>query len=230
MNTHLQPQPPVVRREGLGCFGKGCLILCLLFLFFLIAGAVGIYWGMKRHPEVVQGAFWASRTHILSDKPAEVPHFETTDEDIASAKQKWKAFDQATKREEPAQIELTADDLNNLIASNERSRGKAFVTIEGNQLHAKTSLPLGNYLNGTGLSGYYLNGEITVDSNGADSIAKSGLAAVTVNGKALPPNVLNWQYRNKPLHDYLGELQTTSVFIRDGKVILSRQAPPPAQP
>src|SRR5207245_10565157 len=41
-------------------------------------------------------------------------------------------------RDQPAHIELTADDLNNLIAENRRARGKAFVAIEGNRLHIQT--------------------------------------------------------------------------------------------
>ncbi len=234
MNTYIQPQPiPPLRREGLGCFGKGCLILCLLILFLLIACAVGVWWGMKRHPELLQATSWAARTHLVSDKPTQIPAFDTTEENIAASKEKWKTFDQASRHDEAAQVELSADDLNNLIAANKHARGKAFVTIEGNRLQVKTSIPLTDYLSNTGLNGYYLNGEIAVESKGPHSLETPNLEAVTVNGKALPATVLDWQYRERPLRDYLGDYEkqyrVTTAEIRDGKLILSRQAAPAPQ-
>ena len=63
---------------------------------------------------------------------------------MAAAERKWKDF--KNTRDQPAHIELTADDLNNLIAENRHARGKAFVAIEGNRLRIQTSVPLNEFV------------------------------------------------------------------------------------
>ena len=142
MSTWLEPPPPPYRR-GMGCFGKGCLILCCFIFFLLLAGAVGVYVGMKHYSALGHSFLWARKTHVLAEEPSPVPQFDTTDENISAAKQKWEDFENT--RDQPAHIELTADDLNNLIAKNRHARGKAFVAIEGNRLRIQTSVPLGEF-------------------------------------------------------------------------------------
>ena len=237
MTGWIEPPPP--QRRGTGCVGKGCLILCCLLLFLMVAGAVGIYLGMKKHSAVVHAAVWARKTHLLADEPAPVPQFETTQENIAVTKQKWSNFRNATPNdvaaENPAtpdvprdtragQVELTADDLNNLIAANRHIRGKAFVSIEGNRLHVQTSVPVGEYVGG---AGYYLNGDIVVESNGARSLDSSPLGGITINGQSVPSDALDWKYGGRSLRDYLSAYTSKNdlgpIEIRDGKVIINRR-------
>jgi len=237
MTGWIEPPPP--QRRGTGCVGKGCLILCCLLLFLMVAGAVGIYLGMKKHSAVVHAAVWARKTHLLADEPAPVPQFETTQENIAVTKQKWSNFRSATPNdvaaENPAtpdvprdtragQVELTADDLNNLIAANRHIRGKAIVSIEGNRLHVQTSVPVGEYVGG---AGYYLNGDIVVESNGARSLDSSPLGGITINGQSVPSDALDWKYGGRSLRDYLSAYTSKNdlgpIEIRDGKVIINRR-------
>jgi hypothetical protein len=223
MTTYIQPPPP--RPRGMGCLGKGCLILSCFILFLLVAGAIGIYWGLKHHSGIVRGVVWASKNHLLADQPAPVPEFHTTEDEIAAAEQKWKAFERAADRNEPAHIELSATDLNNLIAANPRARGKAFVSIEGNRARMQASLPVGEYL---GSSGYYLNGEITLESDGPHSLDGPNLRRITINNHPVPGDVLDWQFKSRRLKEYLSQYQSdydvTSVEVRDGKLILHRGA------
>src|SRR5207244_902129 len=118
-------------------------------------GAIGLYYGMRTHSAVLRSFLWAKKTHVLAQEPSPVPQFETTDENMNAAKQKWEDFENT--RDQPAHVELTAEDLNNLIAHNRHARGKAFVAIEGNRLRIQTSVPLGEYV---GRGRYYLNGDI----------------------------------------------------------------------
>lgn len=219
--THIQPQPPP--RQGMGCLGKGCLILCCFILFLLVLGSIGVWWGYKHHSGVMKGAVWASQIHLLANKPAPVPDFPTTPENVAAAKQKWDAFEQAGDRKQPATIELTAADINNLIAGSRHANGKVFVSIEGNRLHVQTSVPLGEYV---GRVGYFLNGDIVVESSSVRSLDQPSLAGVTVNGQPLPQDVLDWQVKSRSVGSYLseyrGEYEINSAEIRDGKVILQR--------
>jgi hypothetical protein len=65
MNALLEQQP----KRGMGCFGKGCLILIVLAILLVVVGVGGTYWGLR---------------HVyLSDKPAPIP--ETTAPTEASA-------------------------------------------------------------------------------------------------------------------------------------------------
>ena len=237
MTGWIEPPPP--QRRGTGCVGKGCLVLCCLLLFLMIAGAVGIYLGMRKHSAIVHAAVWAKKTHLLADEPAPVPQFETTQENIAATKQKWSNFRNATPNDvavetpptagvprdtRAGQVELTADDLNNLIAANRHIRGKAFVSIEGNRLHVQTSVPVGEYVGG---AGYYLNGDIVVESNGARSLDSSPLGGITVNGQSVPSDALDWKYGGRSLRDYLSAYVSKNdlgpIEIRDGKVIINKR-------
>ncbi len=210
----------------MGCLGKGCLILSGLILFLLIAGAVGIYYGFKTHSAVVHGLAWAQNAHVLSAEPSPVPQFETTEENMQAAARKWNDFETASRTHEPARVELTADDLNNLIARNRHARGKAFVSIENNRLHVQTSVPLGEYI---GRNGYYMNGDIVVQTDGPRSLDHPPFNSITVNGRPLPPDLLGWKYRSRPLSDYVAEYQgnvnANTFEIRDGKLILNKNSP-----
>src|SRR5439155_19705995 len=143
MNTWIEGPPPREKR-GMGCVGKGCLILACFINFLMIAAAIGLYFGMRTHSAVLHSFSWAKKMHVPTEEPSPVPQFETTEENINAAKLKWEDFENA--RDQPAHIELTADDLNNLIAKNRDARGKAFVAIEGNRLRVQTSVPLGEYV------------------------------------------------------------------------------------
>ena len=221
MNTWIEGPPPR-RKGGMGCLGKGCLILSCFIVFLIIAGAIGLYFGMRTHSAVLHSFYWAKKMHVLAQEPSPVPQFETTDENISAAKLKWEDFEHS--RDQPARIELTADDLNNLIANNRHARGKAFVAIEGNRLRIQTSVPLGEYV---GRGRYYLNGDIVVVSDGPQSLENPPPSSITINNEPMPSDVLDWKYRDRPLRDYLGEYKRThgtgTIEIRDGKLIIDRR-------
>ncbi len=206
----------------MGCFGKGCFILLCLFLFLLIAGAVGIYYGMKTSSAVIHAAAWAQNAHVLATEPSPVPQFETTEDNIQATVRKWKTFETASRENQTAEVALTADDLNNLIARNGRARGKVFVSMENNRMHVQTSVPLSAYV---GREGYYLNGDIAVQSDGARSLDQPPLNNITVNGRPLPSDLLGWKYRSRPLGGYVAEFRQSNAInsfeIRDGKLILN---------
>src|SRR5947207_4620276 len=129
MNTWIEGPLPR-EKTGMGCLGKGCLILTCFIIFLIIAGAIGLYFGYKTHSAVLRSVLWAKKTHVLSQESSPVPQFATTEENIKTAEEKWREFE--ATRDQPARVELSADDLNNLIAKNRHLRGKVFVDIEGN--------------------------------------------------------------------------------------------------
>src|SRR5947207_15855159 len=110
MNTWIEGPSPREKRR-MGCVGKGCLILACFILFLLIAGAVGVFIGMKHYSALGRSFLWARKIHVLAAEPSPVPQFETAGESIDAAKRKWKDFENASHGSQPAHVELTTDDL-----------------------------------------------------------------------------------------------------------------------
>ena len=103
MNTWIEG-PSAQEKRGMGCVGKGCLILACFIVFLIIAGAIGLYFGMRTHSAVLHSVVWAKKAHVLSQEPSPVPQFETTDENMSAARQKWKDFENT--RNQPANRHL----------------------------------------------------------------------------------------------------------------------------
>jgi len=218
MNTWVEAPP---RRQGLGCFARGCLIVLVFAIVLGIACFAGVYWGFQRHSAIVHGIYWLAKTHSIGDAPVSLPEFSASDAQIQNVRERWEDFEQKTRAGQPAEIELTADDINTLIATNPDVRGKVFVVIDGNQLRLQASVPFGELI---GRRGYYFNGDITVEFKGAESLGNPQLNRIIVNGEQVPSGLLNWKYRSRPLRDYVGdyrnEFNIGTIEVRDGKLIL----------
>ncbi len=218
MNTWVEAPP---RRTGMGCFARGCLVLLVFAIVLGIACFAGMFWGFQRHSAIVHGIYWLAKTHSIADSPVSVPEFSASDNQIQSVRERWQDFEQKTRAGQPAEIELTADDINTLIATNPDARGKVFVVIDGNQLRLQTSVPFGELI---GRRGYYFNGNITVEFKGAESLENPQLNRIIVNGEQVPSGLLNWKYRSRRLReyvaDYRNEFNIDTIEVRDGKLIL----------
>jgi len=211
--------PPA--RKGLGCFARGCLILVVFAIVLAIACFAGMYWGFQRHSAILHGTYWLAKTHSIAEAPAPVPEFNASDDQIQAVHERCQDFEQKARAGQPAQLELTADDINTLIATNREARSKAFVSIEENRLRLQASIPLGELI---GRSGYYFNGDVAVELKGAESLENPQLNRIVVNGERVPSDLLSWKYRSKPLRDYLADYRNSydigTIEIRDGKLIL----------
>jgi hypothetical protein len=186
-----------------------------------IACFAGMYWGFQRHSAIVHGIYWLAKTHSIAEAPVPVPEFTASDQQIQSVHERCQDFEQKARAGQPAELELTADDLNGLIATNQDVRGKVFVSIEENRLRCQASVPVGNFI---GWSGYYFNGDITVELKGAESLENPQLNRIVVNNEPVPSDLLNWKYRSKRLRDYLADYRSESgvgtIEIRDGRLVL----------
>jgi hypothetical protein len=221
-NTWIEPPPP---QKGMGCFARGCLILLVFGIVLGLACIAGVYWGYRHHSAIVRGFYWATKTQVIADSRKEMPAYEAPPAQIEAVKERWRNFESAFEQNEPAEIELTADDLNDLIASNRHLRGNAFVSIEGNRLRARTSIPLQEFVR---QRGYYLNADIEIEFAGRQSLDRPRLSAIVVNGRTVPSDLLDWKLDSRELREYLTEFREKnnvgSIEIRDGKVILRSRA------
>ena len=218
MNTWVEAPP---RRKGLGCFARGCLTLLIFAIVLAIAGFAGLYWGLHRNSALFYGSYWLAKTQSLAQTPTPVPEFNASDQQIQLVQERWQDFEQKTRAGQAAEIELNADDINALIATSENVRGKVFVSIEGNQLRLQTSVPIGRFF---GRQGYYFNGNVFIELNGAQSADNPQFSRVTINGEPVPTDFLKWKYRFKELREYLAEqgnaYDVGAIEVREGKVIL----------
>jgi len=211
--------PP--RRRGLGCFGRGCLILVVFAIVLGIACFAGMYWGMYQHSAIFHGLYWLTKAQAIGQTPVSVPGFTASDAQIQSVHERCEDFEQKARAGQPAELELTSDDINTLISTNQDMRGKIFVSIDGDRLRCQASVPLGEIIP---RSGYYFNGDIAVELKSAESLENLQLSRISVNNETVPPDLLSWKYRSKRLRDYLAEYRNGSgvgtMEIRDAKLIL----------
>lgn len=218
MNTWVEAPP---RRKGLGCFARGCLIVLIFAIVLAIAGVAGLYWGLHRHSALFYGSYWMAKTRSIAEAPTPIPEFNASDQQIQLVRERWQEFEQKTRAGQPAEIELSADDINALIATTEEVRGKAFASIDGAQLRLQASMPIGGFL---GRPGYYFNGDVIIELEGAQSLDNPRVSRLTINGQQVPADFLDWKYRSRQLREYLAEernaYEVGTIEIRDGKVIL----------
>lgn len=224
-----QPQP----QPGLGCcLGKGCLILVALFFFLILALAGGAYFGLRT---------------FTSQEPRRLPPVETTEEKQQEVLQRWDNFENAVHEaratperaeasspnqttvpnnpEAKPSIELTAGDINQLIAANHRSRGKAFVTIENGVGHVSISIPISKKMN---FSGRYLNADVEVRSAPNGDLSGIQFSVRSPRGVQVPSRLLGFMSGSKSLQslvsgyvsEYRSEYDVTSLKIVDSKVVI----------
>jgi hypothetical protein len=218
MNTWVEAPP---RRKGLGCFARGCLILLVFAIVLAVACFAGMYWGLHRNSALFYGSYWLAKTRSIAEAPTPLPEFSAPDQRMQSFRERWQDFEQRARAGQPAEIELSGDDINSLIATGDDLRGKVFASIEGNQLRLRASVPIGGFL---GRPGYYFNGDVIIQLNDAQPLDAPRFSRITINGEQVPNDFLNWKYRSRHLREYLADQQNAydigTIEIRDGKVIL----------
>jgi hypothetical protein len=228
MNTRVEPPP----KRGMGCFAKGCLTLIVLAILLVVVGIGGTYWSLR---------------HVyLSDKPAPIPEASaptetsaatpgetsvaTPSEKSAEVRERLDTMKQAARAHERTGVELTAADINALIAANRKSRGMASVGIDGTVLQAQFSIPLQRldvpFRSAFGLNDRYLNATVTIVAPPGTNANSVQLSEVTLNGHGIPAGLLDWGLPGvgRSLRSYVikyaSHYGVTGGEIRDGKVIL----------
>jgi hypothetical protein len=214
----------------MGCFGSGCLILLVLAILLMVAG--------------VGGTFWIRHVY-LSDKPAPIPETTAPTETSpapeetsapapsgksAEVRERLDKMKKAARSHERTGMELTAADINSLIAANRKSRGTASVGINDNTLQAQFSIPLERldvpFRNALGLGNRYLNATVAIAAPPGTNASNVQLSDVTLNGHSISAGLLDWQLPGvgRSLRTYVtkyaNKYGVTDGEIRDGKVIL----------
>jgi hypothetical protein len=228
MNARVEPPP----KRGMGCFAKSCLTFIVFGILLVVAGIGGTFLGLR---------------HIyLSDKPAPITEASapseasaatpaqtsvtTPSETSATVRERLDTIKSAAGAHEQTGAEFTAEDINALIAANPRSRGTAFVRIDGNVGQVQLSIPLKKFdvpfRNAFGLGDRYLNATVTMVAPLGTNANNVRLSGVTINGRSFPTHVLDWRLLGvgRSLRSYVikyaSQYGVTGGEISNGKVIL----------
>ncbi len=221
-------EPPPPRQNGMGCFGKGCLVLIgsalLLFLVLCVCSYLFLTHG------------------VISSRPVELPVKELPPQELSAVQERIQQFESTppapaptpTPDETPVpeseatptppagrELVLSAAEINGLIANNRRARGHAFVTINGDTANVQMSVPSNKI---PGFPRGYLNGGFTITANGPTPIRELQVSKVAANGYPLPSSVLSMSYRGRSVLGYALEgaspYNVSTAEIRDGNVVL----------
>jgi len=211
------PAPPTMQdmepKQGRGCFFYGCLTAVILVILLVAIAAGTIYWAYNK------------LLSFTSDKPMDIPTIEATVDEYNALAARIEAFKKTVEEGKPAEIELSAGDINALIARDadwKQLKGKAYVKIEGDEVKADVSIPLGEL---PLLKGRYLNGTLGMNVSLKDNLLVVKPKTIIVKGKPVPKQVMdqlrqeNWAKDAYKDEDNMKIIEKfDSIEIKDGKI------------
>src|SRR4051812_14254263 len=217
MNGNQSWIEPPPNRRGLGCFVKGCLILLVFVILLALSFVAGTYYATKY-----------LRNEYFSETRERLPASNASLAEEQEVRARWDSFEKAARAKEYARIELSADDLNALIAYEPKLRGAGYVTIDNNnaRLQVSFAVPTSRWMKGR-----YVNAQCSVQSapNGKPEDAR--ITSIVVNGRPVGEDFLSWQYGSWSFKRYIADWTMNTNLktfeISDGKVILETNAQKP---
>jgi hypothetical protein len=218
---------PAKRR---GCFFYGCITVLVIMVLVGIAGFFTIrYVANKVTAFVEQYTDTASMTlESVQVSAAEYQQLDKRVTDFADAVNARKAT--------PALV-LTAYDINALIANNPAWKGlknKVYVTVDGDQIKGKVSIPMDDLAQVPLLSrlkGRYLNGSAAFKVSLANGALVVSLQSLEAKGQSPPPefmtqlqtvNFAQNATQDPKTQEMMGRLE--SIEVKDGKITIKVRA------
>jgi len=230
--------PPAAGEPRKGCLGKACLSFVALAVLFAVALVGGGWWALLHFRDT----YSATEPLALPTPPAIEPSAEPTPnvpppEPVAPTampappsrrvtdgrplEARWKAFEKAGKRGQPAQIELTAAEINALVNNSAKLRGMAYVAVENNEARLQFSVPLDRILM---MEGRYLNGAATLVASPDGDPRKIRVSNIVVGNQAVADSVMDQGWFGGAsvrywMNRWLDEQSVTRLEVRDNVVI-----------
>ena len=167
-------QPPKPRR---GCFFYGCLTGLVLLLIMVVGLLIGVHYVKKMVNQ------------FTDTQPLALPGVQLSQPEIEKLRERLDVFDKALKEHRLTEpLILTSDEVNAWIASTpslKALKSKVYVSLEGDQLRGKVSIPMGEI--GLGIfRGRYLNGAGTFNMSFQNGLLRVMPREITVKGNPLP--------------------------------------------
>lgn len=133
----------------------------------------------------------------------------------------WKTFEKAADRNERARIELSAGEINGLLAAGRNTRGKASVSIQDNVGRVQVSIPIKNVFM---MDGRYFNSEASIQASPDGDPKKVRISNISISGQSVPDNAIDqslfgWPSIRTMLNQWLDEHQISTFTIQDNRAI-----------
>ncbi|HLX72940.1 MAG TPA: hypothetical protein VKV04_25225, partial [Verrucomicrobiae bacterium] len=176
MTPQLPPQDPTPKSSGKGCLFWVGIVVGVIFLCFMLAGFAG-YCYVK---------------HLVNEftdsKPTEMAVKPLSDADAKALQQRLDNFDNALTNGTPTEpLILTADEINSLIAKNNKEPDQVRLrfSFDDNRVQAQLSLA-GDLFGFPMLRGRYLNGSGDFKVSLHNGRLFVGIQSLSVKGNAVP--------------------------------------------
>jgi hypothetical protein len=224
MTSWIEPPP---KQKGMGCLGKGCLLFVVFVILLIVAFFIGGYAGV--------------RYVVTSTTPREIPQIESSEADQRAVRNRWEEFTMsrnmttATITQDPAaegatpapsgkRIDLTASDINQLIAGSRNLRGKAFVSIENNVARVQVTVPLEK----VGFRGRFLNGEFQARAAPDGNPRNLEITEVSLGGvsEKVLNTLLGFRSLRSYVDQYASEYDVTRLAIENNTVTIEHGGRP----
>ena len=211
-----------------GCLFYGCLSLAIIALLLLVCVGLGLYFG-KRAIDTAIADYTETTPAQIEEAPYPPAKLQELQARVSAFQQ---GIDKGTSAQ-PPELVLSADDLNALIAADPDFKGKAFITIEEDQLKGKISVPLPD-IPPFKSKGRYLNGPASFKAGLENGRIALRFQQMTVKEKPVPPPFMNAfnqflaQELQKNPEAARNANKLESLDVRDGKVILRGKGGTPA--
>jgi len=203
-------------KQGRGCLFYGCLILAILAVVVLLVVGGGAYWTYN---------YFKSFT---ADKPMDIPVVEAGPGEYEALKARVEAFKKALDEGKKAEIALSGKDINLLIGNDPEwkdLKGRAHVTIEGDEIKADASIPIPK--DAPVFKGRYINGTIGMKVSLANGTLFLSPKTIVVNEKAVPDQIMkelqkqNFAAETCKDEDAAKAIEKfESIQVKDGKITI----------
>lgn len=200
-----------------GCFFYGCITGLVLLVIVLGALMVGLHYVRKMINQ------------FTDSQPMELPTVQMPQEEIDKLKQRFEAFQKAVREQRPTEpLDLTADDINALIASEPKRqdlKGKLYVGFAGDQVKGEVSVPLREI--GLGMfKGRYLNGSATFNLSFTNGMLWVAPQTIIVKGRPVPEMYMQEIRKQNLAASLANEPAAVAVLqglqeiqVKDGKLV-----------
>ena len=215
-NSTFADSPSAEKSFPWGCWLGGCLSVILLIFIGISAS---IYAGYRVYKSQLDA--------YTSSTPVEIQTVEYSAEEVAAVKQRIEDFKNALEKgEAPAQLVLTADEINAIISSEPDLKGKFFVKIADGEITGEASFPIPEVIP-LG-KGRYFNGSLSLKASLENGVLIVQVDNAEVNGKPVPEefmkglrnqNVAKDAYDDPKTAEFLKKFER--LTIEEDKIILT---------
>jgi hypothetical protein len=217
-------EPPPQKRGGLGCFGKSCLALVVIAFLFLLVLGIGSYSFFARGSKPTPLPIEELAPKALSEVLQRVDQFQATlplPPPVAAVEPGGTPTPTPVPQKPEKELVVSAAEINGMISANPKSRGHAYVSLNGQTATVQISVPsdkVPNFPRG------YLNGSFAITTDGPTPISALQVSKIQANGIPVPSSVLSMSYRGNSLLGYALEevapYNVSTAEVRDGSVYL----------